>query len=245
MIPSADMLHPRLRFVDYRETYGRHVLDRWSRDISCATTLDLGCGSGSDLMIVKNHHPNARCIGVEYSDWAKTQLVEKGIEPITVDLERERLPLVDASVDLVIGNQILEHTKEVFWINHEVFRVLKPGGHFYLGVPNVLSLHNRLLGLIGIHPTCVQLCSPHVRSFSKQDTLKFYQHIAPNCISLKNFAGSQFYPFPKSLARPLSTMLPSSAVSIFFLLKKTTVYQGEFMSWLSDARLETNYFQGK
>ncbi len=211
----------------------------------CQTVLDLGCGNGSDLMIVKKNHPQASCIGVEYSDWAKSRLVDQGIEPITVDLECDTLPIADESVDLVIANQILEHTKEVFWINHEVFRVLKPGGYFYLGVPNVLSLHNRLLGLVGIHPTCVQLCSPHVRAFSKKDTVKFYQRIAPHCVSLKHFAGSQFYPFPKSLARPLSSMLPSSAVSIFFLLKKTARYKGEFMSWLTEAKLETNYFQGQ
>jgi ubiquinone/menaquinone biosynthesis C-methylase UbiE len=244
MITSVDMPHPRMRFVDYRETYGRHVLDSWSRNMPCATTLDLGCGSGSDLMIVKSYHPKARCIGVEYSDWAKTELIQKGIEPITVDIEREQLPLMNESVDLVIGNQILEHTKEVFWINHEVFRVLKIGGYFYIGVPNTLSLHNRILGLMGVHPTCVQLCSPHVRAFSKNDTIKFYNKIAPQGIKLVNFAGSQFYPFPKTLARPLSSVLPNLAVSIFFLFQKTCVYNGEFLSWLDQAKLETNYFQG-
>jgi ubiquinone/menaquinone biosynthesis C-methylase UbiE len=244
MIPCADMPHPRMRYVDYQETYGRHILDRWSPNISCTTTLDLGCGNGSDLMVVKKHHPTAHCIGVEYSDWAIAQLVEKGIEPITVDLERECLPLADASVDLVIGNQILEHTKEIFWINHEVFRVLKPGGHFYLGVPNVLSLHNRLLGLVGVHPTTVQLCSPHVRAFSRNDTLKLYQKVIPLGHQLASFGGSQFYPLPKSLARPMANWLPSLAVSIFFLIRKTGDYDNQFLTWLDQAQMETNYFRG-
>lgn len=244
MPTSVDMPHPRMKFVDYRETYGRHILDQWSRTIPCDTTLDLGCGSGSDLLLVKGHHPQANCIGVEYSDAGKAQLVTSGIKPITVDLEREKLPLADASVDLVIGNQILEHTKEIFWINHEVMRVLKVGGYFYLGVPNVLSLHNRLLGLLGVHPTCVQLCSPHVRAFSKNDTLKLYQRVLPHGIKLARFGGSQFYPFPKGIARPLSELFPTMAVSIFFLLQKTAPYNNEFLTWLEAAQMETNYFRG-
>ncbi len=245
MIASADSPHPRMRFVDYQETYGRHLLDLWSQRISCDTTLDLGCGSGSDLMIVKNNHTNAHCIGVEYSDWNKAQLLQRGIESVSVDIERERLPLPDSSVDLIIGNQILEHTKEIFWINHEVFRVLKTGGHFYLGVPNVLSLHNRILGLFGIHPTSVQLCSAHVRALSKHDTNKLYRTVVPSKVELVRFGGSQFYPFPKSIARPLANLLPTMAVSIFFLFKKTAPYQGEFINWLESAHLETNYFTGQ
>jgi ubiquinone/menaquinone biosynthesis C-methylase UbiE len=245
MLNSVDMPHPRMKYVDYRETYGRHILDAWSQSIQCNAVLDLGCGSGSDLLTVKQHHPESRCVGIEYSDWAKAQLITKGIEPITVDLEREKLPLADESMDLVIGNQILEHTKEIFWINHEVFRVLKVGGYFYLGVPNVLSLHNRLLGLAGVHPTCVQLCSPHVRAFSKNDTLKLYNKVLPGGIALAKFGGSQFYPFPKSIARPLANAMPSLAVSIFFLLQKTAPYKGEFINWLDQAQMETNYFSGK
>jgi ubiquinone/menaquinone biosynthesis C-methylase UbiE len=241
---TVDMPHPRMKYVDHHEVYGRHILDQWSSSILCNDVLDLGCGIGSDLMIIKNRHATSHCVGVEYSDWAKEQLKGIEIESITVDLEREKLPFKDESIDLVICNQILEHTKEVFWINHEVFRVLKPGGHFYIGVPNVLSLHNRLLGLAGIHPTCVQLCSPHVRAFSKKDTLKFYRNVAPQLVQLQRFSGSQFYPFPKSIARPLSKIFPNLAVSIFFLFKKTAPYQGEFMHWLTQAKLETNYFQG-
>jgi ubiquinone/menaquinone biosynthesis C-methylase UbiE len=241
---TVDMPHPRMKYVDHHEVYGRHILDQWSSSIVCNDVLDLGCGNGSDLMIIKNRHATSHCVGVEYSDWAKEQLKGIEIESITVDLEREKLPFKDESIDLVICNQILEHTKEVFWINHEVFRVLKPGGHFYIGVPNVLSLHNRLLGLAGIHPTCAQLCSPHVRAFSKKDTLKFYRNVAPQLVQLQRFSGSQFYPFPKSIARPLSKIFPNLAVSIFFLFKKTAPYQGEFMHWLTQAKLETNYFQG-
>jgi SAM-dependent methyltransferase len=128
-----------------------------------------------------------------------------GIEPISLNIENQQFPFENESIDFIIANQILEHTKEIFWINHEIFRSLRIGGYLYLGVPNVLSLHNRILGIFGVHPTSTKLISAHVRVFSKNDTINFYSNIAGRFTSIEKFSGSQFYPFPKIMARPLST----------------------------------------
>lgn len=232
----------RLTTVDHTETYGRHILDAVSKRLSVSLCVDVGCGSGDDLMIVKNNHPSARCIGVDFGDWNSEELRRKGIESVSVNIESQSLPFGNESVDLVIANQVLEHTKEVFFINHEVFRVLKVGGHLYLGVPNVLSFHNRLLGLFGIHPTSVKMISGHVRAFSKNDTILFYRQVADGIAVVENVYGSQFYPFPKPLSRPLAAALPSLAVSLFFVVRKAAKYESQFLDWLSRARLETNYF---
>jgi hypothetical protein len=145
----------------------------------------------------------------------------------------------------VIANQVLEHTKQVFFINHEIFRTLKVRGNLYLGVSNVLSLHNRLLGLAGVHPTRAKLISGRVRVFSKKDVIFFYETIAGGFTALEGFWGAQFYPFPRRIARPLANFLPSLAVSIFFLIRKTAAYEDEFIDWLSKAELETNFFRGE
>jgi ubiquinone/menaquinone biosynthesis C-methylase UbiE len=234
----------RLTSVDHRETYGRHVLARLAPQIPIHTCLDLGCGAGADLGIIKANHPQAQCYGVDFGDWNATALKQAGIQPVAVNIEAEPLPFGPETMDLVIANQVLEHTKEVFWINHEIFRVLKVGGFLYLGVPNVLSLHNRILGLFGVHPTSSKLISAHVRPFSKGDTLLFYREIGGHFTELSGFWGSQFYPFPRSIARPLAQLFPSAAFSIFFLIKKTGPYQGEFIRYLSQVTLETNFFTG-
>ncbi len=231
--------------VNHSETYGRHILDATCRGMDIALCLDLGCGSGDDLMIVKKRHPQARCIGVDFGDWNRERLSRRGIESVSLDIESEALPFEDETVDLIIANQVLEHTKQLFFINHEVFRTLQVGGHLYLGVPNVLSLHNRVLGLVGVHPTCAKLISGHVRVFSKRDTVFFYEQIAGRFTGLEEFYGSQFYPFPRSVARPLASALPSLAVSIFFLFRKTATYDGEFLAWLSNVQLETNFYDGE
>jgi len=217
----------RLTIVDHAETYGRHLLRQVSRDLDISLCVDLGCGSGDDLMIVRGNNPRARCVGVDFGFWNKEILVQRGITPISANIENEALPFTDETVDFVIVNQVLEHTKEIFWINHEVFRALRVGGHMYLGVPNVLSLHNRLLGLIGIHPTSSKMISGHVRVFSKSDTMLFYKEVAGGFAAVRKFYGSQFYPFPRRIARVLASALPSAAFSIFFLIQKTGPYRGE------------------
>ena len=71
-----------------------------------------------------------------------------------------------------MANQILEHTKEIFWILDQVSTVLKEGGHFLLGVPNLASLHNRLLLAFGRQPSPIQNNSAHVRGYTKPDVLQ-------------------------------------------------------------------------
>jgi len=234
-----------LTIVDHSETYGRHVLDALCRGMAISASVDLGCGAGGDLATIKRHHPDARCIGVDLGDWNREGLVRQGIESLSLDIESAPLPFENESVDLVIANQVLEHTKQIFFINHEIFRTLKVGGHLYVGVPNVLSLHNRFLALLGIHPTCAKLISGHMRVYSKSDVLFFYRTIADRFVQLESFYGAQFYPLPRRLSRPLSAALPSLAVSIFFLFRKTAAYDGEFLEWLSKAHLETNFYTGR
>lgn len=235
----------RLTMVDHNETYGRHILKTALRNMNVSHCVDLGCGNGDDLLVVKACNAKAVCTGIDFNNWNKKLLAERGIESISVNIEDQLLPFSDESIDLVIANQVIEHVKEIYWINHEVFRILKVGGCLYLGVPNVLSLHNRVLGLFGVHPTCAKLISAHVRVFSRHDTVSFYKNVAGNVLTVDQFHGSQFYPFPRVVARPLSAMFPSLAFSIFFLIRKTREYNGEFVVWLAKSHLETNFYRGQ
>ncbi|EQD67924.1 methyltransferase type 11, partial [mine drainage metagenome] len=115
--------------------------------------VDIGAGTGRDLKAVKAAHSEARVIAVEAGAQYANVLKGDVDEVHVLDIERDSLPFADGAVDLVIANQVLEHVKEIFWIFHEVSRSLRVGGSFVIGVPNIASLHNRLLLLLGIHPT--------------------------------------------------------------------------------------------
>ena len=237
--------HPLARYVDHNETYGPHIIEKFiSKLHNLKTVVDLGAGRGRDLGIVKRLHPYARTSALEAAPEFAAELSGKADKVYVLDIERTILPFADESVDLFIANQILEHTKEIFWIFHEVTRCLRIGGHFLFGVPNIASLHNRVLLLFGSHPTQHKLCSAHVRPFSKTDTLKFLDACFPKGYRLERFGGSQFYPFPARSARLMANLFPTGAFSIFFLLRKRSKYKDEFVSYPSRAKLATNFWTG-
>ena len=206
--------------------------------------VNLGAGTGRDLGIVKRVHPYVRTSALEVGTQFAAELAGKADEVHVLDIERTIFPFRDESIDLVIANQVLEHTKEIFWIFHEVTRCLRVGGRFLFGVPNIASFHNRLLLAFGAHPTQHKLCSAHVRPFSKTDTIKFLDVCFPEGYRLENFGGAQFYPFPPKIARPLANLFPTGAFSIFFLVQKCRKYKDEFVSYPSRARFATNFWSG-
>lgn len=197
-----------------------------------------------DLATVRRAHPDCALHGVDFSDVQGAILARDGVRLHVADIERDRLPFDDGSVDLVIANQVLEHTKEVYWILHEVFRILRPGGSLFLGVPNLLSLHNRVLMLVGGHPTQHKLYSAHVRVFSIADVRRFFRFVTPDLVRVHPPMGAQFYPFPRWLARPLARWFPGLAFTIFFRLEKLGSYRGEILRWPAHASLETNFRVG-
>ena len=179
-----------------------------------------------------------------YDEYAKI-LSEKGITVYAKNIERDIFPFEDGSIDVVIANQILEHTKELFWIFHEITRILPVGGKLIIGVPNLASLHNRLLLLLGKQPTPIQNNSAHVRGYTKGDILQFVGSVFPKGYELKAFGGGNFYPLPPLLARPLDRVLPTMAWGIFLLLEKQREYQREFLDYPIAQHLETNFYVGK
>lgn len=245
LFASAGGSHWLGRFTDQSETYGPQVVEDFVtglKDVRVA--VDLGAGTGRDLGIVRRYHPQAQLIAIEGGkDYARA-LAGKADEIYVADIEREPLPVADGWADLIIANQVLEHSKEVFWIFHQVTRSLRIGGHFLFGVPNICSLHNRFLLMAGKQPTQHKVCSAHVRPFSQADTLAFLNACFPGGYELVQFRGAQFYPFPKPVARVLANALPTFAFSIFFLIRKVAIYRDEFVTYPARAGLQTNFWTG-
>ena len=118
----------RLTIVDHRESYGRHILQKAIKNKQIMNCVDIGCGDGSDLSIISAHNVHAKLYGIDFGDWNAQKLKKLNIIPLYANIEIEKLPFDDNSIDFIIANQVIEHTKEIFWINHEIFRCLKVGG---------------------------------------------------------------------------------------------------------------------
>lgn len=231
--------------IDRSLNYGRHIVDKFLSKVDYANVvLDLGAGHGDDLILARQRFPSSRLNAVECHPPYQAELKERGVDVFSLNIEGDRFPFEDVSVDVVIANQILEHTKELFWIFHEVSRVLTVGGHFIVGVPNLAALHNRVLLAAGKQPSPIKNNSAHVRGFTKPDMLRFVESCFPGGYRLQGFGGSNFYPFSPGVAKVLAAAFPTLAWGIFFLFQKQRAYQTEFVDYPVKNRLETNFYTG-
>ncbi len=236
--------HALLKLVDVDEQYGRHILENFYKKINVETACDLGVGYGLDLERLKKIHPEAKMYGIDFVDTLRNELALKNIELRVQNIEQDKLDFQDQSIDLFIANQLLEHIKEIFWLSDQVARKLQVGGHFIIGVPNISSLHNRILFLLGRQPTQMKTNSAHVRGFSHNELIRFFNIVWPGGFELIEKRGSQFYPFPRFISRILCALFPSLAFANFYLFKKTKEYKSEFLEYPKATALETNFFVG-
>ena len=205
--------------------------------------LDVGLGTGADLLNMKNIFDSTPpdLHGIDSYQPNIMRAKANGITVHTVDIERDALPYNTGFFDLVIANQIIEHTKEIFWIFSEISRVLKKGGIVVVGVPNLGSLHNRILLLFGEQPSAIEMLGPHVRGITKRTFKKFIT--TDGYYEVLDVKGSNFYPFPEILSKSLSKLFPAMSVSLFFCCRRTS-RDGVFGDVLKTRFFETNFFVG-
>ena len=154
--------------IDRSLNYGREIIKDFAIQArNYKTVLDIGAGNGVDLLSYRSIENKCDLFALEAYKPNIEILNKNKIKTYDIDLEKDIFPFADNSIDIINANQILEHTKEFFWIMHETTRTLRLGGKFILGVPNLASFHNRLLLLLGKQPSCIQVDSAHIRGFTK------------------------------------------------------------------------------
>jgi arsenite methyltransferase len=98
--------------------------------------LDLGSGGGIDVLLsAKRVGPTGRAYGLDMTDemlaLARRNAAEAGagnVEFLKGDIER--IPLPDASVDVIISNCVINLSADKGQVLREAYRVLRPGGRF-------------------------------------------------------------------------------------------------------------------
>lgn len=93
--------------------------------------LDLGCGTGKMLKILKQF---GETTGVDSSKKAIAYAKVKGAGKVVLG-NATKLPFRAESFDLVTAMELLEHIKDDAGALREWFRVLKPGGVLFLTAP--------------------------------------------------------------------------------------------------------------
>jgi len=110
--------------------------------------LDLGCRDGA---LTSAYLDGNDVVGVDVDRTALARAAERGIETAWADLD-EPLPLEDASFDVVVVAEVLEHLRLPDRALAEARRVLRPGGVLVGSVPNGFRLKTRLRFLLGRQP---------------------------------------------------------------------------------------------
>ena len=103
-----------------------------------SVVVDIGCGAGTDLLLAaRRTGPRGRAIGVDMTEAmrARARAGADGCGLTNVEVregDATRLPIDDASVDVVISNGVLNLVPEKERAVAEIARVLKPGGRVQL-----------------------------------------------------------------------------------------------------------------
>ncbi|HNP50119.1 MAG TPA: arsenite methyltransferase [Bacteroidia bacterium] len=100
------------------------------------TVIDLGSGAGNDCFIARSETgPDGRVIGIDFTPAMieKARINAEKLKFNNVEFRQgdiEKMPLSSSMADVVVSNCVLNLVPEKEEVFKEIFRVLKPGGHF-------------------------------------------------------------------------------------------------------------------
>jgi SAM-dependent methyltransferase len=192
--------------------------------------VDVGCGEGSATYLVKRLDPANIVIGIDWSAMALTRARARGV--LAVQGGIDSLPLPDASVDVVIMSELIEHLVDTDAAAEEARRVLRPGGTLLLSTPNLAAWYNRALIGLGIQPVFSEVSLRgiygrpgrevvgHLRLFTRRALVDFLTARGFTCEQVR---GAPYHDVPRPL-RPLDAALcrwPSLASILLVQARRT------------------------
>jgi SAM-dependent methyltransferase len=104
--------------------------------------LDIGCGSGEYLQRMRAEGWNVK--GVEPSIFGAEEGRQNGLDIFHGTLPEAKF--VSDSFDYVRSNHSFEHVPNPVEILDEIYRILKPGGKLFVGIPNIDSIPYHIFG---------------------------------------------------------------------------------------------------
>jgi SAM-dependent methyltransferase len=100
------------------------------------TVIDLGSGAGNDCFVARHETgPSGKVIGIDFTEAmitkARANAEKLGFNNVEFRQgDIEEMPVSDNVADVVVSNCVLNLVPDKAAVIKEIFRVLKPGGHF-------------------------------------------------------------------------------------------------------------------
>jgi SAM-dependent methyltransferase len=154
----------------------RHLVDFVRGLGNSDRALDLGCGDGRLSAELATGDLTAADVSAVALERARSRLA--GARLVELDPDAP-LPLDDATFDLVLCAETIEHVRDVQLLLSEIRRVLRPGGRLALTTPANLPLGRRPDPL-----------SPHLRQFTRRSLSRLLDRLGFELVELRRRSGT-------------------------------------------------------
>jgi malonyl-CoA O-methyltransferase len=105
------------------------------------TILDLGCGTGYCLPLLKQHYPQAHLIGADIAPGMLAFAKQQYAEFDYAVADAENLPFEHNQFDLIFSNLAVQWCDDFAQVLEQAYECLKPGGHLVLSTLADGTLH--------------------------------------------------------------------------------------------------------
>ncbi len=180
---------------------GQQLLAQLPAAISPARWLDLGCGTGYFSRALGERFPTSQGVAVDIAEGMLQHARSLGGAQQFIAGDAERLPLRDASCDLLFSSLALQWCADFSAVLSEAARVLRPGG--------VLAFSSLCVGTLQELRDSWQAVDGfvHVNRFRRFED---YQHQCAGsgltCASLQTTPQTLYYPDVRSLTHELKAL---------------------------------------
>ncbi len=128
---------PLLSWTLREETFKRQLIAQ-ANIAPGHRVLDLGCGTATLTLLIKQLHPQAEVVGLDGDAkalaMAQNKIAQAGVEMALVQSLSYQMDFPDASFDRVLSSLVFHHLTSAnkYRTLKEIFRVLKPGGALHV-----------------------------------------------------------------------------------------------------------------
>lgn len=173
---------------------GRDLVQRRKADLIARYALrngvvvDVGCGGGALLRLLKAHKANAlELVGWDYPGPHLERLAADGLRVIAAPIEPDYVP---RNVDLFVLNQVIEHFPYPDRLLTMLAEALRPGGHILIETPDTNGLDARVFSTRywgGYH------IPRHMVLFNRQNLRKLVQRSGLHVVETSSLASPAFW----------------------------------------------------